>query len=290
MIVDFGLARREDVADKLTKSGQIVGTPHYMAPEQIRGNPEEAGASCDIFAMGVILYELLTGRLPFDAPTSLAIVAQILTQKPLPPSAHRPDLDPRLEAICLKAMAKERQERYASMGEMAAALTEYLRTPATASESAGSEEPDSASPHPQVAQSARPGSDTLMGQLLDPVAGRLPAAPDSTASDHHSAALPQLGSKVLQESRSGVDSSAISVARWDQRSRVAPTRRSRWFWPRVAVATSLIGLGLMWATNLFTVKTPDRAIVSKSPPSAPARPHRHWLSWGRLRSLPTRST
>ena len=107
VIVDFGLARQENAQElRVTKTGQAMGTPAYMAPEQIRGDLKEIGPACDIYALGVILYELLTGRLPFNG-SGLAVVGQILTQEPLPPSTHRPDLDPRLEAICLKAMAKK---------------------------------------------------------------------------------------------------------------------------------------------------------------------------------------
>ena len=128
VIVDFGLARRDNPQEqRLTRSGQIMGTLGYMAPEQIRGDLNEIGPACDIYALGVILYELLTGRLPFNG-SGLAVAGQILTQAPLHPSTHRSDLDPGLEAICLKAMAKSVGDRYASMAELAAALTGFLHS------------------------------------------------------------------------------------------------------------------------------------------------------------------
>jgi predicted Ser/Thr protein kinase len=126
MIMDFGLARKVRQDDvRLTRSGTPLGTPAYMPPEQITGDVHAMGPGCDIYSLGVILYELLTRRRPFEG--TLAVVwGQILTQDPPRPSEHRPELDPRLEAICLKAMAKKVEERYATMAEMAAALNEFL--------------------------------------------------------------------------------------------------------------------------------------------------------------------
>jgi predicted Ser/Thr protein kinase len=136
VIMDFGLARRSDKRDaRLTKSGAIVGTPAYMPPEQVKGDPAGIGPGCDIYSLGVVLYELLTCHLPFEGPT-LVVLGQILTQEPPPPSSYCGDIDTQLEAICLKAMAKKVEDRYASMVEMVNALGRFLRsgTPAAASD------------------------------------------------------------------------------------------------------------------------------------------------------------
>jgi WD40 repeat protein/serine/threonine protein kinase len=125
VIMDFGLARRVDKHDvRLTVSGALMGTPSYMAPEQVTGQIEAVGAASDIYALGVIFYELLTAQRPFEGSLG-AVFAQILTQPPQPPSQHRHDLDPKVEAICLQAMAKEPAQRYASMTEFAKALSAY---------------------------------------------------------------------------------------------------------------------------------------------------------------------
>jgi serine/threonine protein kinase len=127
IIMDFGLAWRLGSSDeRLTKTGMVLGTPAYMSPEQLSGSAEVLGPRCDIYSLGVIMYELLTACRPF-AGQEAVILGQILFIEPAPPSGHRPDLDATIEAICLKAMAKRPEDRYASMGELAAALGDYLR-------------------------------------------------------------------------------------------------------------------------------------------------------------------
>ena len=126
VIMDFGLARPVDVGDaRLTKSGVLLGTPRYMAPEQVEGDPSAIGPACDIYSLGVILYELLAGRRPFVGSVAV-VLGQKLVRPPEPPSTFRPDLDPGLEAICLKALAIKPADRYATMADFAVALGDYL--------------------------------------------------------------------------------------------------------------------------------------------------------------------
>jgi hypothetical protein len=126
IILDFGLARRVRPGDvRLTRTGQPVGTPAYMSPEQVAGAVEVMGPGCDIFSLGVILYQLLTGRLPFEGSIA-EVLGQIVSRRPEPPTRHRPDLDPGLERVCLKALSKEVADRYACMRDFAAALADFL--------------------------------------------------------------------------------------------------------------------------------------------------------------------
>lgn len=129
-IMDFGLARRAD--DKksagLTQQGDIIGTVDYMSPEQVEGNNDNVGPSADIYALGVILYEMLTGRLPYEGSTT-AKLAAILVKDPPKPRELRSDIPAKLEDVCLKAIAKKPDERYATMAQFAAALADYLRAP-----------------------------------------------------------------------------------------------------------------------------------------------------------------
>jgi serine/threonine-protein kinase len=122
-ITDFGLARRLEGDAQLTHTGLPVGTPGYMAPEQAQGEVHAIGPSVDVYALGVILYELLTGRLPFQGETAAATIQQVLTRDPVPPARLNPTVPRDLETICLKCLSKESQRRYAS----AAALADDLR-------------------------------------------------------------------------------------------------------------------------------------------------------------------
>jgi predicted Ser/Thr protein kinase len=126
VIMDFGLARRSASKDqRLTHTGAVLGTPAYMSPEQVNHDVAAMGPGCDIYSLGVILYELLTNRPPFDGPLGV-LLAQVVLDNPPPPTQLRLDLDPALEAICLKALAKRPADRYPSMRAFADTLGSWL--------------------------------------------------------------------------------------------------------------------------------------------------------------------
>lgn len=122
VITDFGLARREQAEDvQLTQVGQIMGTPAYMSPEQARADTANIKEATDIYSLGVILYELLCGRRPYSGSVA-EILAGILSEETPPPSNHKSDIDPQLQEICLRAIAKNPHDRFPSMKEFADAL------------------------------------------------------------------------------------------------------------------------------------------------------------------------
>jgi eukaryotic-like serine/threonine-protein kinase len=126
-ITDFGLAKRLDEQSHGSQSGEIVGTPCYMAPEQASGKAAPVGAPADVYALGAILYEMLTGRPPFKGATPVDTVVQVLHEEPVRPSRLRPSLPADLETICLKCLAKEPARRYVSAGGLADDLQRFRK-------------------------------------------------------------------------------------------------------------------------------------------------------------------
>jgi serine/threonine protein kinase len=125
-ITDFGLAKRLEAGGDQTKTGTVFGTPRYMPPEQASGKQRAINPRTDIYSLGAILYELLTGRPPFQAETPLDTLLQVLEREPIRPRSVNPAVPRDLETICLKAMAKEPYRRYASAEEMAQDLGRFV--------------------------------------------------------------------------------------------------------------------------------------------------------------------
>jgi serine/threonine protein kinase len=156
IVLDFGLARRMDNESQVTLAGVIVGTPAFMSPEQVDGDPAKVGPATDIYSLGIVLYQLLTGELPFKG-TLTSILNQIGTRPPKKPSALNRSIreDSPLERICLKMVAKAPCDRFASMAEAAAAL-----------ESVSGKGDEAQVPHPSKPSRLRSWSTGLLSSLV----------------------------------------------------------------------------------------------------------------------------
>jgi WD40 repeat protein/tRNA A-37 threonylcarbamoyl transferase component Bud32 len=126
-VTDFGLAKRLEGASQLTSSGQILGTPNYMAPEQAAGRAEEVGPVSDVYAAGAILYCVLTGRPPFQSASVIDTLRQVVDQEPVPPRQLNAAVSRDLETVCLKCLEKDPRKRYPSATALVEDLDRFLR-------------------------------------------------------------------------------------------------------------------------------------------------------------------
>ncbi|HEY7725321.1 MAG TPA: serine/threonine-protein kinase, partial [Anaeromyxobacteraceae bacterium] len=181
-VVDFGIAKLLEGADgpRLTRAGTVAGTPGYMSPEQARG--ETLDPRSDLYSVGVILYELVTGKLPFAAPSPMGMVGKMLSERPTPPSVRRPDMSipPDLEALIMRALSPDRQDRPASADEFrrllaaCAPATDRGKTPAAGAPGGA------ASPTP--ARAGAPATLASPGKTPSGRAREAPASPSSGAT------------------------------------------------------------------------------------------------------------
>jgi len=125
-ITDFGLAKRVRKSDDLTKTGEVMGTPNYMSPEQATAKQADVKETADIYSLGAMLYALLTGRPPFQADTPLAMLKLVAEQEPVPPRMLNRNIPRDLETICLRCLEKERRRRYPTARELADDLQRFL--------------------------------------------------------------------------------------------------------------------------------------------------------------------
>ena len=126
-ITDFGLARHLDTDSGETQPGAVMGTASYMAPEQASGHGHQAGPAADVYALGAILFDCLTGRPPFKGKTIVETLDRVRTQEPTAPSRFQASIPLDLDTICLKCLSKEPEKRYASAAELAEELARYQK-------------------------------------------------------------------------------------------------------------------------------------------------------------------
>ena len=159
-VVDFGISKslrqsgEEEEAVRLTQTGMVLGTPLYMSPEQARGD-EDLDHRVDIYALGVIMYEAASGRVPFSGNNYLSVISQVLNETPKPLREIRPELSDEFEAIVNKALAKDRNDRYASATDMLVDLNALMDDPTHSTERAKITGPRKLLPRPNVAKIPR---------------------------------------------------------------------------------------------------------------------------------------
>ena len=165
-IVDFGIAKLVDPAQPgSTEAGAVIGTPEYMSPEQAAGRSAEVGRRSDVYSLGVVMYQLATGRVPFSGPSTAETLVAHLQRPPAPPRTLEPSVPASYEAVILRALAKKKDDRFASMADLHDAIRACLREQSLSEELPLDDAPAPAA-RPQVAETPAPAPAPLTGTFL----------------------------------------------------------------------------------------------------------------------------
>jgi serine/threonine protein kinase len=183
-LADFGLAKSMEGTSKVTQTGVLLGTPEYMAPELADG---PAGTGSDIYALGILLYQMLTGRTPFSGDSALAIYLKQMREQPLPPSRFNPAIPPSVDRVILRALEKDPRRRYSSASQLAQA---YLRALEEKDAPAFSESAVSPTPVLFEPVESLDGSMPHTPDFLGPTVQQVPAQPTANAYDMPPEAVP----------------------------------------------------------------------------------------------------
>lgn len=217
VLTDFGIASIVG-GTRFTATGAMIGTPAYMSPEQGKGNPNDRRS--DIYSLGVVLYEMLTGQVPFDADTPFAVVLKHVNEALPMPTALNPSLDPAVERVILRALAKDPEDRYQTAGALADDLEQAVAEPEPWEWPAG---PETAAPLPGVIPTV-------------PFESELTAVPPSMSE----------ATAVLAPAPSEIGTPTVTET-GDEQKPETPRKRRKWLWFAVPVAALLLmGCCILW--------------------------------------------
>ncbi|MEM6978624.1 MAG: protein kinase [Planctomycetota bacterium] len=210
IVMDFGLACQNDDAEetRLTQAGTLLGSPAYMSPEQLKGDPDQIGPASDQYSLGVVLYELLCGKLPFEeAASTITLLSNILTEQPRPLASIRTDLQPELLAIVERSMAKRAEDRFPSMKAFASELTRFVRSKSNSKPGRGANavvasasnatdsQSNKSSPSKKTVAQKKAGQKTVSPTPVSPSAGVASSQPTKVeANPFESLSLPPVSS------------------------------------------------------------------------------------------------
>jgi serine/threonine-protein kinase len=269
-VLDFGISkvtslRGEDGSMNMTRSATVLGSPLYMSPEQMM-SPRDVDGRTDIWALGTIIYELLTGRVPFEAETLPAISVLIATTEPVPLREHRPEVPPELAAVAARCLAKRRDDRFANVGELAAALMPFAPVRSRVSIERAARILQAGGPASRFEKTPSRAQPVMAGRALTPPGSR-PSSPGRSTPGSS-------GSDLNRTATAGHLGPIATASNWaGAASGVQTRRRLAVTMIVVTVAAAIVGFFILRRDSGAPVPAASAAL-SSSPlsPASPAAP------------------